>query len=150
MKTPEGKLVGQHEGLMYYTLGQRQGLKIGGSRESNGEPWFVAAKNMQKNELIVVQGHDHPLLLNDGLTASQLTWIAGSTPDLVPRTNWVYAAKTRYRQPDAPCEIDRLEAAEDFTDVRFGQKQWAITPGQSLVVYESHVCLGGGIITASI
>ena len=144
IKTPEGKTVGKHEGLMYYTLGQRQGLKIGGSRESNGEPWFVAAKNMDKNELIVVQGHQHPLLLNDGLKASQLTWI----DDEEPITNWVYAAKTRYRQPDSPCEIDRL--TKDEVEIKFGQKQWAITPGQSAVVYESNVCLGGGIITSAI
>jgi tRNA-specific 2-thiouridylase len=144
MKTPDGKVVGQHEGLMYYTLGQRQGLKIGGSRESNGEPWFVAAKDMAKNELIVVQGHDHPLLQSDGLKACQLHWISGETP----KTNWVYAAKTRYRQPDAPCEIDAVDANE--VDIRFGQKQWAVTPGQSAVVYESNVCLGGGIITAAI
>jgi tRNA-specific 2-thiouridylase len=144
IKTPEGKVVGQHEGLMYYTLGQRQGLKIGGSRESNGEPWFVAAKNMESNDLIVVQGHDHPLLLNDGLKASQLTWIDPEQPI----TNWVYAAKTRYRQPDAPCEIDAINTEEMV--IKFGQKQWAITPGQSAVVYESNVCLGGGIITAAI
>src|SRR5450830_1406351 len=144
MQTPEGKVVGQHEGLMYYTLGQRQGLKIGGSRESNGEPWFVAAKDMEKNILTVVQGHEHPLLLNDGLQASQLHWIAGHEPE----THWVYAAKTRYRQADAPCEIDALD--KDFTEIKFGQKQWAITPGQSAVVYESQVCLGGGIITAAI
>jgi len=144
MKTPEGKLVGRHEGLMYYTLGQRQGLKIGGSRDSNGEPWFVAAKDMEKNELIVVQGHEHPLLLNDGLKASQLHWISNEQPI----TNWVYAAKTRYRQPDAPCEIDRINT--DEVTIKFGQKQWAITPGQSAVVYESNVCLGGGIITGAI
>lgn len=144
IKTPDGKVVGQHDGLMYYTLGQRQGLKIGGSRDSNGEPWFVAAKDMQANELIVVQGHEHPLLLNDGLKAGQLHWISGNPPE----TNWVYAAKTRYRQPDAPCEIDALSTME--VDIRFGQKQWAITPGQSAVVYESNVCLGGGIITAAI
>ncbi|HWU35809.1 MAG TPA: tRNA 2-thiouridine(34) synthase MnmA [Methylovorus sp.] len=144
MQTPEGKVVGEHEGLMYYTLGQRQGLKIGGSRESNGEPWFVAGKDMQRNVLIVVQGHDHPLLCNDGLVASQLHWIAGEAPE----THWVYAAKTRYRQPDAPCEIDRLE--ENETEIRFGQAQWAITPGQSAVVYESQVCLGGGIITRAV
>jgi len=144
IKTPEGKVVGKHEGLMYYTLGQRQGLKIGGSRESNGEPWFVAAKDMDKNELIVVQGHEHPLLLNDGLKAGQLHWISEEQPI----TNWVYAAKTRYRQPDAPCEIDKISA--DEVEIKFGQKQWAITPGQSAVVYESNVCLGGGIITAAI
>ena len=144
IKTPEGKTIGQHDGLMYYTLGQRQGLKIGGSRDSNGEPWFVAAKDMATNELIVVQGHDHPLLLNDGLKAGQLNWISGEAP----KTNWVYAAKTRYRQPDAPCEIDAINAEE--VDIRFGQKQWAITPGQSAVVYESNVCLGGGIITSAV
>ncbi len=144
IKTPEGKLIGQHEGLMYYTLGQRQGLKIGGSRESNGEPWFVAAKDMEKNELIAVQGHEHALLLNDGLHASQLHWISEEDP----KTNWVYAAKTRYRQPDAPCEIDALD--KENVTIKFGQKQWAITPGQSAAVYESNVCLGGGIITAAI
>ncbi len=144
MQTPEGQVVGEHEGLMYYTLGQRQGLGIGGSNASNGEPWFVAAKDMQHNVLIVVQGHGHPLLLNDGLTASQLHWIANQEP----KTHWVYAAKTRYRQPDAPCEIDRLDS--DNLEVRFGQKQWAITPGQSVVVYESNVCLGGGIITSAL
>ncbi|MGQ0442759.1 MAG: tRNA 2-thiouridine(34) synthase MnmA [Methylophilaceae bacterium] len=144
IKTPEGRLVGQHEGLMYYTLGQRQGLKIGGSKESNGEPWFVAAKDMAKNELLVVQGHEHALLLNDGLKANQLHWISEEDP----KTNWVYAAKARYRQPDAPCEIDGLDKNE--VEIRFGQKQWAITPGQSAVVYESNVCLGGGIITTAI
>ncbi len=144
IKTPEGKIIGQHDGLMYYTLGQRQGLKIGGSRDSTGEPWFVAAKDMANNELIVVQGHDHPLLLNDGLKAGQLHWISEEEPE----TNWVYAAKTRYRQPDAPCEIDAVSPNE--VDIRFGQKQWAVTPGQSAVVYESNVCLGGGIITGSI
>ncbi|MGJ8620206.1 MAG: tRNA 2-thiouridine(34) synthase MnmA [Methylophilaceae bacterium] len=144
IKTPEGKVIGQHDGLMYYTLGQRQGLKIGGSRDSTGEPWFVAAKDMVNNELIAVQGHDHPLLLNDGLKAGQLHWISEEEPEI----NWVYAAKTRYRQPDAPCEIDAVSPNE--VDIRFGQKQWAVTPGQSAVVYESNVCLGGGIITGSI
>ena len=91
-----------------------------------------------------MQGHEHPLLLSDGLTASQLHWISGEDP----QTNWVYAAKTRYRQPDAPCEIDKL--AGDYTEIKFGQKQWAITPGQSAVVYESNVCLGGGIITGAL
>lgn len=142
MRTPEGKVVGRHSGLMYYTLGQRQGLGIGGSRDGDGAPWFVAGKDMTRNELIVVQGHDHPLLHSDGLQAAQMHWIAGHDP----RTHWVYAAKTRYRQPDAPCEIDSLDG--DRCEIRFGQSQWAVTPGQSVVVYESKVCLGGGIITA--
>lgn len=141
MMTPEGKVVGRHDGLMYYTLGQRQGLGIGGSRDGGGEPWYVAAKDMANNVLIVVQGHDHPLLLSDRLEASQMHWISGRAP----RTHWVYAAKTRYRQADAPCEIENITS--DRCEIRFGQEQWAITPGQSVVLYESNVCLGGGIIT---
>jgi len=141
MRTPEGKVVGSHSGLMYYTLGQRQGLGIGGSKEGDGAPWFVAGKDMANNVLTVVQGHDHPLLFSDGLQAGQMHWIAG----MEPRTHWVYAAKTRYRQPDAPCEIDRIEG--ENCEIRFGLPQWAVTPGQSVVVYESRVCLGGGIIT---
>jgi tRNA-uridine 2-sulfurtransferase len=143
MRTPEGKVVGHHAGLMYYTLGQRQGLGIGGSKDGDGEPWYVASKDMAKNELIVVQGHDHPLLLSDSLRASNMHWIAGHDP----RTHWVYASKTRYRQADAPCEIDRIESGA--CEIRFGDAQWAVTPGQSVVVYESNVCLGGGIITSS-
>jgi len=141
MRTPDGKVVGRHDGLMYYTLGQRQGLGIGGGKESSGEPWFVAGKDMQNNVLIVVQGHDHPLLFSDSLRAADLHWISGSAP----RTHWVYAAKTRYRQADAPCEIDSIDG--ETCEIKFGQPQWAVTPGQSVVVYESQVCLGGGIIT---
>ena len=141
MRTPEGKVVGRHNGLMYYTLGQRQGLGIGGSREGDGEPWYVAAKDLANNVLTVVQGHDHPLLLSDRLHADQMHWIAGHDP----REHWVYAAKTRYRQSDAPCTIDRLLAG-NRCDISFAQPQWAVTPGQSVVVYESNVCLGGGII----
>ncbi len=140
MRTPEGQVVGHHTGLMYYTLGQRQGLGIGGSRDGDGEPWYVAAKDMEHNLLTVVQGHDHPLLFCDHLKADNLHWIAGTEP----RTHWVYAAKTRYRQPDAPCEIDSL--AGNCCEIRFGEAQWAVTPGQSVVVYESNVCLGGGMI----
>lgn len=144
MRTPEGKVVGRHSGLMYYTLGQRQGLGIGGSKEGDGTPWFVAGKDMENNVLTVVQGHDHSLLYADGLQAQQMHWIAGHNP----REHWVYAAKARYRQPDAPCEIDSIVG--DRCEIRFGEAQWAVTPGQSVVVYESRVCLGGGIITAPI
>jgi len=140
MRTPEGKVVGRHNGLMYYTLGQRQGLGIGGSKSGDGEPWYVAAKDLSNNILTVVQGHDHPLLQSDSLQASNIHWIAGHEP----RTHWVYAAKTRYRQPDAPCEIDSIDS--DRCEIRFGEAQWAVTPGQSVVVYESNVCLGGGMI----
>jgi tRNA-uridine 2-sulfurtransferase len=140
MVTPEGRKVGTHQGLMYYTLGQRQGLGIGGGREGSGEPWFVAGKDMPNNLLVVVQGHDHPLLLKGELRATDLHWIAGHDP----RTHWVYGAKTRYRQADAPCEIDAFNA--EGCEIRFAEPQWAVTPGQSVVVYESNVCLGGGII----
>jgi tRNA-specific 2-thiouridylase len=141
MKTPEGRVVGRHQGLMYYTLGQRQGLGIGGQKDAGDAPWFVAAKDMATNTLIVVQGHDHPLLQRDTLAAGQLSWIAGAPPD----PGRVYTAKTRYRQTDAPCRITRLDA--DSLELAFDAPQWAVTPGQSAVLYDGEVCLGGGIIT---
>ena len=140
IQTPDGAVVGQHIGLMYYTIGQRQGLGIGGTRDGDGEPWFVADKNMMKNTLIVVQGHDHPLLFSPRLSAADLTWVS----EQEPHCNWVYAAKIRYRQSDAPCLITHLGG--DRCDIEFAQPQWAVTPGQSVVVYESKVCLGGGVI----
>jgi tRNA-specific 2-thiouridylase len=140
IRTPEGKLVGRHQGLMFYTIGQRQGLGIGGSREGAGEPWYVAAKDVRRNRLVAVQGHDHPALLVDRLTASGLNWMSGVTP----HCNWVYSAKTRYRQKDAPCTL--LAAGAERCVIEFAEPQWAVTPGQSVVIYESQVCLGGGII----
>ena len=136
METPDGRCVGKHEGLMFYTLGQRQGLGIGGQ----GEPWFVAGKDMQRNVLIVVQGHEHPLLLNDTLVAQDLNWIANHAPD----TAAPYGAKTRYRQQDASCRIS--EAGPDQLGLKFDTAQWAVTPGQSVVMYDGETCLGGGII----
>jgi tRNA-specific 2-thiouridylase len=144
IKDEHGKIVGEHIGLVFYTLGQRQGLGIGGSKTSNGEPWFVAEKNIQENTLIVAQGHGNPLLFKDGLAAKKTHWIHGT----LPKKHWVYGAKTRYRQPDAPCEIDTIN--DHSIELFFGQKQWAITPGQSVVVYESNVCLGGAIIESAI
>ncbi len=141
--TPDGARVGRHNGLMFYTLGQRQGLGIGGTREGDGDAWYVAAKDMVNNRLTVVQGHDHVMLYADRVTAVNLSWISGATP----HTGWVYGAKTRYRQKDGPCVIaaaTRLSAA-----VEFAEPQWAVTPGQSVVVYESNVCLGGGIIEST-
>ena len=140
IQTPDGKVIGQHVGLMYYTIGQRQGLGIGGTRDGKEEPWFVSAKDMARNVLIAVQGHDHPDLLRPSLKATDLTWISGKQP----HCNWVYAAKTRYRQADAPCAISQL--TQNHCQVDFAQDQWAVTPGQSVVIYESKVCLGGGII----
>jgi tRNA-specific 2-thiouridylase len=138
------RVVGEHDGLTYHTLGQRKGLHIGGSRDygkdGDHDAWFVARKDMTNNVLYVVQGHDHPALLSEELSAGQLSWIFGE----MPHTHWVYAAKTRYRQPDAPCEIERVDA--DGCRIRFAEAQWAVTPGQSVVVYESRVCLGGGVI----
>jgi tRNA-specific 2-thiouridylase len=139
MITPEGRNVGRHAGLTYHTIGQRQGLGIGGA----GAPWYVAAKDVARNTLVVVQGHDHPALFSDRLCATQMSWVSG-TP---PHCHWVYAAKTRYRQADAPCAIARVGAA-DF-EVEFAAPQWAVTPGQSVVIYESRVCLGGGVIATA-
>ena len=136
MRTPEGRQMGQHQGLMYHTIGQRQGLGIGGA----GEAWFVADKDMQRNELIVVQGHDHPLLFRAQLAASELNWIAGTPPN----AGLEYAAKTRYRQADASCRIGHLEP--DSCGIDFVEPQWAVTPGQSMVLYQDDLCLGGGII----
>jgi tRNA-specific 2-thiouridylase len=134
------RVVASHEGLMYYTLGQREGLGIGGVRGAPEEPWYVAKKDMTRNILYVVQGHEHPALMKERLTANQLSWISGEPP----HTHWVYSAKTRYRQPDAACEVERVDASE--CEIVFAAPQWAITPGQSAVVYESRVCLGGGVI----
>jgi tRNA-specific 2-thiouridylase len=140
MITPEGKVVGKHVGLSFYTIGQRQGLGIGGGKDASGLPWFVASKDMANNKLIVVQGHDHPLLLKPELNAMEMHWISGAPPD----TSRDYAAKTRYRQEDAPCRIEPLQNGN--THFSFGKPQWAVTPGQSVVAYDGAVCLGGGII----
>ncbi len=140
MQTPEGRVVGRHEGLAYYTLGQRQGLGIGGVKGAvEGVPWFVAGKDMARNSLTVVQGHEHPLLQSLTLTASQLNWIGAA-----PAVGACYAAKTRYRQTDAPCTVTALDG--DRLQLAFAQPQWAVTPGQSVVLYDGAVCLGGGVI----
>ncbi|MDH5341372.1 MAG: tRNA 2-thiouridine(34) synthase MnmA [Betaproteobacteria bacterium] len=141
--TPDGVRVGKHMGLTFYTLGQRQGLGIGGTRDGDGDAWYVAQKDMQKNRLIVVQGHDHPLLLADQLEAIDLSWVSGEAP----HTQWVYSAKTRYRQKDAACSLSAVNS--DRCVVDFAENQWAVTPGQSVVIYESRVCMGGGIITSA-
>jgi tRNA-uridine 2-sulfurtransferase len=140
IRTPEGRLVGEHQGLMYYTLGQRHGLAIGGQRDMEDSPWFVAGKDMASNTLIVVQGHDHPQLLSNELSAKDLSWISGDPPDPSLR----YTAKTRYRQMDAPCHFSL--SADGMMHVVFDTAQWAVTPGQSIVLYDGRTCLGGGII----
>ncbi|MBP6998693.1 MAG: tRNA 2-thiouridine(34) synthase MnmA [Tepidiphilus sp.] len=140
----DGRVLGTHQGVMYYTLGQRKGLGIGGVKggedPAEHEAWYVAAKDVAANVLYVVQGREHPALWHDRLTAVRCHWISGRAP----HTHWVYTAKPRYRSPDAPCEIERVEG--ERAELVFAQPQWALTPGQSVVVYESRVCLGGGII----
>ena len=141
IRTLDGdRVVGEHQGLMYHTIGQRKGLMIGGVKghqdeAGEHEAWYVAAKDVAANVLYVVQGHDHPALLRDRLTATELSWVAGREP----RTHWVYTAKPRYRTPDMPCEIDALD--EGRAEIAFAEPQWALTPGQSVVVYESRVCV---------
>jgi tRNA-specific 2-thiouridylase len=136
METLAGRLVGTHQGLMYYTIGQRHGLGIGGQ----GEPWYVVDKDLERNRLLVAQGHDHPALLRRRLQATDSSWVSG----YAPRADWVYTAKTRYRQADAPCTL--MRADRTGCDVGFEQPQRAITPGQSLVLYDGEACLGGAII----
>ncbi|MDR2688374.1 MAG: tRNA 2-thiouridine(34) synthase MnmA [Azoarcus sp.] len=143
----DNRVVGEHRGLMYHTIGQRKGLGIGGLRGKQDEAgehdaWYVAAKDMAANVLYVVQGHAHPALRKTRLGAINLNWIAGHAP----RIHWVYSAKPRYRAADMPCEIDALDGETGRAEIVFGEPQWALTPGQSVVVYESRVCLGGGII----
>jgi tRNA-specific 2-thiouridylase len=139
-RTSEGMLVGQHMGLSFYTIGQRQGLGIGGAKNASGEPWFVCGKDMVKNRLIVVQGHAHPALLAPNLSALESHWISGDAPSM----DRAYAAKTRYRQADAICHFTRI--SDGHCALAFNEPQWAVTPGQSVVVYNGEVCLGGAII----
>lgn len=140
IQTPEGKVIGKHSGLMYYTLGQRQGLGIGGVPGAPDEPWYVVGKDLERNILLAAQGHDHPLLFSSSLTAVQLSWVDGQGPD----APYECMAKTRYRQSDQACRITRID--QDNCEVTFKQPQRAVTPGQSIVFYQGDVCLGGGII----
>src|SRR5262245_27275267 len=140
IRTPEGSVVGSHIGLAFYTIGQRSGLGIGGTKGGDGEPWYVADKDLGRNELLVVQGHEHPLLRNRAVTAADLAWVSAEAPD----AGLAYAGKTRYRQADAACRIAALAA--DRCEIEFDEPQWAVTPGQSVVLYRGAVCLGGGVI----
>ena len=147
MKTPDGDTVGQHVGLSFYTLGQRKGIGLGGikahqSADGSSDAWYVARKDMQNNILYVVQGHNHPWLLSAGLEAGQLSWVAGSSP-----LETKLSAKTRYRQQDVQCQLHAI--GDDAMQVQFHDDQWAVTPGQSAVLYDGDVCLGGGIIAAA-
>ena len=148
IKDAKGRVLGQHVGLSFYTLGQRQGLGIGGVREKGAQkggndhaPWFVARKDVQTNTLWVVQGHDHPWLLTPRLRAQDASWVSGHAP-----ADGELAAKTRYRQADATCRFE-ADGGAGFA-LAFTESQWAVTPGQSAVIYDGEVCLGGGVITS--
>ena len=174
IKSDSGRVIGEHVGLSFYTLGQRQGLGIGGVKAKGAqlkalqaqgmrgagehEPWFVARKDLAHNTLWVVQGHDHPWLLSDSLRASDVHWISGAPPEETHEKIDGLSAKTRYRQDDAPCSL-RTTASGELTveptvepqfestfTLDFPQPQWAVTPGQSAVLYRGEVCLGGGVI----
>jgi tRNA-uridine 2-sulfurtransferase len=145
MLDADGRVVGEHIGLMFYTIGQRRGIGLGGMRSDraaakDGEPWFVAAKDVAANTITVVRGHDHPMLTAAGLKAREAHWIAGMPPGGTRR----FGAKTRYRQTDATCLVHA--AADDAFSLAFDVPQWSVTPGQSAVLYDGEVCLGGGFI----
>ncbi|MCC8391964.1 tRNA 2-thiouridine(34) synthase MnmA [Paraburkholderia sp. MMS20-SJTR3] len=146
MKTTDGKTVGEHIGLAFYTFGQRKGIGLGGSKDGSGEPWFAAGKDIPSNTLYVAQGHDHPWLLCNTLVAGNTSWVAGEPP----AEGFACGAKTRYRQADAACTFNAAAGAsasgEGLFQLTFETAQWAVTPGQSAVLYDGDVCLGGGII----
>jgi tRNA-uridine 2-sulfurtransferase len=144
IRSVEGKPIGKHEGLIFYTLGQRKGLGIGGSIDGSGEAWYVVAKDMSNNVLVVAQGHDHPSLFSQALTVEKFHWIAGQPPEQMP---YRCRAKTRYRQGDQSCIIECLDGCYRIV---FDQPQRAVTPGQSVVLYAGEVCLGGGVIEDAI
>lgn len=149
IKDDRGRVIGEHVGLSFYTLGQRKGIGIGGLKDqgaarggSEHAPWFVARKDMAANTLYAVQGHDHPWLQSHALTADDASWVAGAPP-----ASGALAAKTRYRQADAGCALDG--GTEVAFRLNFGAAQWAVTPGQSAVLYDGEVCLGGGVIASA-
>ncbi|MBP6897569.1 MAG: tRNA 2-thiouridine(34) synthase MnmA [Pseudacidovorax sp.] len=149
IKDERGRKLGEHHGLSFYTLGQRQGLGIGGIKEKGAQrgggehaPWFVARKDVEANTLWVVQGHDHPWLQSRALLAADASWVAGAPP-----AAGTYGSKTRYRQADSPALLQALPEAR--FQLVFPQPQWAVTPGQSAVLYDGEVCLGGGVIDAA-
>ena len=143
IKTPEGKTVGEHMGLAFFTLGQRKGIGLGGSQDGNGDAWYVARKDVANNTLFVAQGHEHPWLLANQLSAIDASWVDGPAP-----TVGQYSAKTRYRQLDSACSLSAGTDGPLSFELSFPDAQWAVTPGQSAVLYDGDICLGGGIISA--
>ncbi len=143
IESAEGIEVGQHDGLMYHTLGQRKGLRIGGLANAGEEPWYVVEKDLLRNVLIVGQGHNHPRLFSKGLIANQLHWV--DRHDLADSIKCT--VKTRYRQDDVACTVTPIENSETGEyQIDFDEQQSSVTPGQSVVFYQGDVCLGGGII----
>lgn len=141
IETPDGHRLGEHQGLAYYTIGQRQGLGIGGIAGSRAAPWFVAAKDPSRNCLVLVQGHDHPRLFSRCLGADRLHWIGGSAPGPLP---FPCRARLRHRQPLQACAIHRID--DTTCEVRFVEPQRAVTPGQAVVFYAGDTCLGGATV----
>ncbi len=140
--TVDGEVIGKHEGLMYYTLGQRQGIGIGGTKNHGEAPWYVVKKDLSNNNLIVGQGKNHPLLFSESLTSNQIFWVNGD-----PKSEtFECTAKIRYRQPDQACTVSLINN-EYF--VEFNEPQRAVTPGQSVVFYDGETCLGGGVIEST-
>ncbi len=144
-----GRRIGQHVGLSFYTLGQRQGLGVGGVKEKGAArgagdhaPWFVARKDLARNALVAVQGHDHAWLQSHRLVFDDASWVAGAAP-----ADGSLAAKARYRQADAACRLAAL--GDGRYGLQFDAAQWAVTPGQSAVLYDGEVCLGGGVIASA-
>lgn len=138
----DGHQVGEHDGLAFYTPGQRQGLGIGGRRGSSGAPWYVVGKDLVQNILVVAEGKQHPSLYHTEVTTSEPSWIAGRPPSLPLRAS----AKLRYRQPAMACCIE--SQTDGRLRVQFDEPQWAPAPGQSAVFYDGNVCLGGAVIEA--
>ena len=144
--TDDGKKIGTHDGLMYYTLGQRGGIGIGGVKDRDEAPWFVLHKDLDNNRLIVGQGHDHPMLQSTELTAYKLDWVVDAPTQLFTAQGYRCTAKTRYRQPDQACTVFALDETGDTIKVVFDEPQRAVTPGQSCVFYQDDICLCGGVI----
>jgi len=142
MRTPDGELIGQHQGVMYYTLGQRHGLGIGGRHGTGGEAWYVVGKDVAANVLYVAQGGENRWLYSRHLRSERPSWIDGAAP----ATRFRCTARTRYRQADQTCAV---EVGDDGLEVRFDEPQRAVTPGQSVVLYDGEVCLGGAVIAAT-
>jgi len=143
METREGQVIAEHVGLMYYTLGQREGLGIGGVKGYPEAPWYVAAKDLERNVLVVTQGRDDPLLWSVEMQTESIRWLSGEAPG--GQLNCT--VKTRYRQPDVACEV--TITADGSAQVSFLEPVWAVTPGQYAVFYQGDVCLGGGVIASA-